>query len=62
MPANNDKPCILLIVTQDTKEIEGRFLRHCLEEAGCEVVHLHRSRRTLGPWCWPALWARPKDV
>jgi uncharacterized protein (UPF0261 family) len=49
MPANNHKPRILLIVTQDTKEIEGRFLRHCLEEAGCEVVHLDPSvRRTVG--------------
>jgi uncharacterized protein (UPF0261 family) len=49
MPANNDRPRILLIVTQDTKEIEGRFLRHCLEEAGCEVVHLDPSvRRTVG--------------
>jgi uncharacterized protein (UPF0261 family) len=43
------KPRVLLIVTQDTKEVEGRFLRQCLEEAGCEVVHLDPSvRRTVG--------------
>jgi uncharacterized protein (UPF0261 family) len=46
---NNDKPRVLLIVTQDTKEIEGRFLRQSLEEAGCDVVHLDPSvRRTVG--------------
>jgi uncharacterized protein (UPF0261 family) len=38
-----------LIVTQDTKELEGRFLRQCLDEAGCDVVHLDPSvRRTVG--------------
>ena len=43
------KPRVLLIVTQDTKEVEGRFLRQCLEEAGCEVLHLDPSvRRTVG--------------
>jgi len=43
------KPRVLLIVTQDTKEEEGRFLRACLESAGCEVVHLDPSvRRTVG--------------
>ena len=43
------KPSVLLIVTQDTKEVEGRFLRDCLEAAGCAVVHLDPSvRRTLG--------------
>jgi uncharacterized protein (UPF0261 family) len=43
------KPRVLLIVTQDTKEEEGRFLRECLETAGCEVVHLDPSvRRTVG--------------
>jgi uncharacterized protein (UPF0261 family) len=47
--AIHDKPRVLLIVTQDTKEIEGRFLRHCLEEAACDVVHLDPSvRRTVG--------------
>jgi len=43
------KPKVLLIVTQDTKEEEGRFLRTCLEEGGCEVIHLDPSvRRTVG--------------
>jgi uncharacterized protein (UPF0261 family) len=43
------KPSVLLIVTQDTKEQEGRFLRQCLEQGGCEVVHLDPSvRRTVG--------------
>src|SRR5438270_12676273 len=45
----SSRPRVLLIVTQDTKELEGRFLRQCLEEAGCEVVHLDPSvRRTVG--------------
>ena len=45
----NANPRVLLIVTQDTKEEEGRFLRECLESAGCEVVHLDASvRRTVG--------------
>ena len=43
------KPLVLMIVTHDTKEFEGRFLRTCLEEAGCEIVHLDPSvRRTVG--------------
>jgi|TARA_R110000787_G_scaffold142105_1_gene255655 uncharacterized protein (UPF0261 family) len=43
------KPRVLLIVTQDTKEVEGHFLRDCLEEAGCDVIHLDPSvRRTVG--------------
>jgi uncharacterized protein (UPF0261 family) len=43
------KPKVLLIVTQDTKEQEGRFLRGVLEENGCEVIHLDASvRRTVG--------------
>jgi uncharacterized protein (UPF0261 family) len=43
------KPTVLLIVTQDTKEHEGQFLRRCLEEAGCSVVHLDPSvRRIVG--------------
>ncbi len=46
---SNIKPRVLLIVTQDTKEEEGRFLRACLESAGCEVVHLDPSvRKTVG--------------
>lgn len=43
------QPKVLLIVTQDTKEEEGRFLRTCLEEAGCRVIHLDPSvRRIVG--------------
>ena len=45
----NTKPKVLLIVTQDTKFEEGSFLRKCLEEAGCQVIHLDPSvRRTVG--------------
>lgn len=44
-----DRPKILLIVTQDTKEQEAHFLRECLEDGGCDVIHLDPSvRRTLG--------------
>jgi uncharacterized protein (UPF0261 family) len=40
---------ILLIVTQDTKQEEATFLRSCLEDAGCNVIHLDPSvRKTLG--------------
>jgi uncharacterized protein (UPF0261 family) len=40
---------VMLIITQDTKEQEARFLRHALEEAGVHVVHLDPSvRRDLG--------------
>lgn len=40
---------ILLIVTQDTKQEEAAFLRACLEDAGCNVIHLDPSvRKTLG--------------
>lgn len=43
------KPRVLLILTQDTKEQEGRFARGVLEAAGCEVIHLDPSvRRTVG--------------
>lgn len=42
-------PNVLLVVTQDTKEVEGRFLRQCLEQAGCKVHHLDASvRRVVG--------------
>jgi uncharacterized protein (UPF0261 family) len=42
-------PRVLLIITQDTKETEGRFARCALEAAGVEVVHLDASiRRTVG--------------
>lgn len=44
-----EKPRVLLIVTQDTKQEEGHFLRQCLEDAGCEVIHFDPSvRRTAG--------------
>jgi len=40
---------ILLIVTQDTKQEEAAFLRDCLEDAGCNVIHLDPSvRKTIG--------------
>jgi uncharacterized protein (UPF0261 family) len=42
-------PRVLLIVTQDTKEIEARFVRRVLESAGVDVIHLDPSiRRTVG--------------
>jgi uncharacterized protein (UPF0261 family) len=44
-----EKPKILLIVTQDTKYEEGQFLRVCLEDGGCDVIHLDASvRGTIG--------------
>ncbi len=43
------KPKVLLIVTQDTKYEEGKFLRDCLEDGGVDVIHLDASvRRTVG--------------
>ena len=43
-----DKPKVLLVATLDTKEIEARFLRNCLEAGGVEVYHLDASvRRTV---------------
>jgi uncharacterized protein (UPF0261 family) len=42
-------PHVLLIITQDTKEEEARFIRRTLEAAGVGVVHLDASiRRTVG--------------
>jgi uncharacterized protein (UPF0261 family) len=42
-------PRVLLIITQDTKEIEARFVRRVLESAGVDVVHLDPSiRQTIG--------------
>jgi uncharacterized protein (UPF0261 family) len=44
-----EMPRVLLVITQDTKEIEARFVRRTLESAGVEVVHLDASiRRTVG--------------
>ncbi len=43
-----DKPKVLMMITLDTKEIEARFIRNCLEESGLEVYHLDASvRRTV---------------
>jgi uncharacterized protein (UPF0261 family) len=45
----SELPRVLLIITQDTKEIEARFVRRVLESAGVEVVHLDASiRKTVG--------------
>jgi len=44
----SDKPEVLMMITLDTKEIEARFIRNCLEESGLEVYHLDSSiRRTV---------------
>lgn len=43
------KPRVLLIITQDTKEEEARFVRRILEAENIDVVHLDPSiRRTVG--------------
>ena len=45
----NEKPSVLLVITQDTKQDEARFVRQTLESAGVEVVHLDPSvRRSVG--------------
>jgi uncharacterized protein (UPF0261 family) len=42
-------PRVLLVITQDTKESEARFVRRTLEAAGVDVVHLDPSvRQTVG--------------
>jgi uncharacterized protein (UPF0261 family) len=44
-----EQPCVMLVITQDTKEEEARFVRRTLESAGVAVVHLDPSiRRTVG--------------
>jgi len=44
-----DLPRVMLVITQDTKEEEARFVRQILEQAGVAVVHLDPSvRRTIG--------------
>lgn len=44
-----EKPAVMLVITQDTKEEEARFARGVLEAAGVRVVHLDPSvRRTVG--------------
>jgi uncharacterized protein (UPF0261 family) len=45
----SEQPCVMLVITQDTKEEEARFVRRTLESAGVAVVHLDPSiRRTVG--------------
>lgn len=45
----SEKPKVLLIVTLDTKEVEAKYLRDWLEDAGVEVIHMDPSiRRTVG--------------
>jgi len=47
-PSQN-RPSVLFICTQDTKEEEAHFTRAALEAAGVDVVHLDSSvRRTVG--------------
>lgn len=44
-----ETPRVMLIITQDTKETEARFVRRTLEAAGVAVVHLDPSvRKTIG--------------
>ena len=43
-----ERPKVLMVVTLDTKEVEARFIRQCLEDNGLEVYHLDASiRRTV---------------
>lgn len=43
------RPKVMLIITQDTKAEEARFIRAQIERAGCDVIHMDPSiRRTLG--------------
>ena len=43
-----EKPRVLLVATLDSKEVENRFIRECLEESGLEVYLLDASiRRTI---------------
>ncbi|MFX5510146.1 Tm-1-like ATP-binding domain-containing protein, partial [Acinetobacter baumannii] len=47
--AGQTVPSVLLIITQDTKYEEARFVRTALEAVGVRVVHLDPSvRRTIG--------------
>ncbi len=40
---------VLMIVTQDTKQVEAAYLRKALESAGVEVIHLDPSVRKIIP-------------
>ncbi len=43
-----EKPKVLMIITLDTKELEAKFIRDCLEEHGLDVIHMDASiRRTI---------------
>jgi uncharacterized protein (UPF0261 family) len=45
----NDRPRVMLVITQDTKAEEAQYVRSVLESAGVDVVHLDPSvRRTIG--------------
>jgi uncharacterized protein (UPF0261 family) len=44
-----DQKKILMIVTQDTKQVEAAYLRKALECAGVDVIHLDPSVRTVIP-------------
>jgi uncharacterized protein (UPF0261 family) len=39
------RPKVLMVVTLDSKEVEARFIRKCLEDSGLEVYHLDASIR-----------------
>jgi len=41
-----DRPKVLMIVTMDTKAIEARFIRKCLEDCDLDVYHLDPSVRS----------------
>lgn len=41
-----DRPKVLMIITTDTKAVEARFIRKCLEDSGLEVYHLDASIRS----------------
>ena len=44
-----DQKKILMIVTQDTKQVEAAYLRKALESAGVDVIHLDPSVRKVHP-------------
>ena len=44
-----DRKRVLMIVTQDTKQVEAAFLRRALENAGVDVIHLDPSVRKIIP-------------
>jgi uncharacterized protein (UPF0261 family) len=45
----SERPCVMLVITQDTKAEEAHYARMILEGAGVDVAHLDPSvRRTVG--------------